>query len=79
MLVALASAVLASVIAVAQGVPAGVKTIPLSEVEWVAQPNGLVVSGTHYVGQGDKFDEAKLNAHSSAPSSRSQRTHRTSA
>jgi hypothetical protein len=41
MLVALASAVLASVIAVAQGVPAGVKTIPLSEVKWVAQPNGL--------------------------------------
>jgi len=103
MLVALASAVLASVIAVAQGVPAGVKTIPLSEVKWVAQPNdlsrtallgdpdkpgpylqlvkwppntrlpahkhpdaryGMVVSGTHYVGQGDKFNEAKLNAHS---------------
>ena len=99
-LVRLAGAVLASVIAVAQGIPAGVTTIPLSEVKWVAQPNGLstaallgdpnkpgpylqlvkwppntkllahrhpdarygmVVSGTHYIGHGDRFDERKLS------------------
>src|SRR5262249_32296177 len=102
LLVALGSAVLTSAIVVAQGNPAGMATIPLSEVKWVAQPNGLltaallgdpnkpgpylqlvkwppntkllahkhpdarygmVITGTHYVGEGDKFDEAKLNAH----------------
>jgi hypothetical protein len=100
--IALASVVLTSVIGAAQGIPAGPETIPLSEVKWVAQPNGLssamllgdlnkpgpylqlvkwppnmklpahkhpdtrygmVISGTHYVGQGDKFNEGKLNKH----------------
>jgi len=96
-------ATIASVIAVAQDLPAGVRIITPGGVRWILNPTnglesasllgdstkpgpylqlvkwptnkrlpahkhpddryGMVISGVHYVGYGDKFDEAKLHAH----------------
>src|SRR5262245_36602258 len=95
-------ATIASAIAVAQDLPAGVRIIPPEPIRWSLNPTnglesapllgdstkpgpylqlvkwppnkrlpahkhpddryGMVISGVHYVGYGDKFDESKLHA-----------------